>query len=483
MVIAQILPKFRLSNVLIFVGIYLGINFLGIRFFPQYALIIFAITIIIPFLSLILMKDTMCLILLYVSITPILQHMSVYSPRIGDFRITPHMIFHFFLILSIFSTIILKWKPQNAVSFGLIEKLLLCFAFSTIFSLFLGYELPVNHDKRWLLFYTGIFEPLLFFVIIVYYLQNCENATKNLLISILITAFSSLIIAFIEFKELHFDIVKVFLARMRYGFGYHNTNLFGIHSSLLIPIFIYVYVHDSFKQYKTLALSGILIIVGLSLLCFNRGTFIVLGLEFLLLFFIKESRKVIYWLMVGFFIIFLVFSDLALLYFFRFFGESNNVAILSDASANYRLEAWKVGLKLLFIYPFGMGGGSFQYGWELYGNDPTIYLGTPHQLFLSIGVDYGLIALILFTSILLTTYIYANRMSHFNKIGKQSNLFSYIKISLIGFVVYGLVTDGELSHLSGFTYPNNGYTLFLMIIFAFTSVEYNRYKNKIHIQY
>jgi hypothetical protein len=67
-----------------------------------------------------------------------------------------------------------------------------------------------------------------------------------------------------------------------------------------------------------------------------------------------------------------------------------------------------------------------------------------------------------------------------------TRIFAYIKISIVSYLVYGFITDGELSHLTGFTYPNNGYTLFLMSLLSLVSYYYTKYvkssdgKNKLN---
>ncbi|MBT8390610.1 MAG: hypothetical protein KJO48_02455, partial [Ignavibacteria bacterium] len=58
-----------------------------------------------------------------------------------------------------------------------------------------------------------------------------------------------------------------------------------------------------------------------------------------------------------------------------------------------------------------------------------------------------------------------------NSAGESQNLFYYVRLSLIGYLIHGFLTGGELSHLSGNIYPNNGYSYILMILLALISVE------------
>ena len=56
------------------------------------------------------------------------------------------------------------------------------------------------------------------------------------------------------------------------------------------------------------------------------------------------------------------------------------------------------------------------------------------------------------------------------------DLYKCFRISLIGYLIIGFITGGELSHLSGFMYPNNGYTLILMIILGIIVFKFNQIK-------
>jgi hypothetical protein len=60
---------------------------------------------------------------------------------------------------------------------------------------------------------------------------------------------------------------------------------------------------------------------------------------------------------------------------------------------------------------------------------------------------------------------------------KDNDMFKYFKISIIGFVLYGLITDGELSHLTGTIVPNNGYNIFLFTLLAIISASISQLQN------
>ncbi|MGE5806309.1 MAG: O-antigen ligase family protein [Ignavibacteria bacterium] len=460
-------------NALLNLSIYLFFLIVAAALSGRSSSYVILIGVLAPIIIFIINLDLKISVFFYIALIPIIQHYSYIGPNLGDFVISPHMMIQFIIILFVFADFLYNYNDKGR-KFNLIDKLLLAFVLFSIFSLIFPYYLPLNHTKRWLLFYTGVFENISFYFIITYLLYRNPAEIQKILFALLCTSFSSLIIALLEIKFLGFNPVKIFLARMSIGFGYHNTNLFGIHSVVLFPIIFYLLVNKSYKRLKVLSWGSFVILSVLSILCFNRGTFIVLFFQLLLLFLIKENRKIIYGFVLSFAILVLYFSNIIFLYVYRFIGEfgfSNGTVL--DESAYYRLEAWKTGLKTLLLYPLGIGAGGFQYIWEKYGSDPSFFLGTPHHLFLSIGVDYGVIPMLIFIIILIISYLYCSRI---NKSTGQV-IFRYIKISIVGFVLYGLITDGELSHLTGSVNPNNGYNIFFFTLVAIISVNVSRIDN------
>lgn len=410
-------------------------------------------------------------ILAYLVLIPIVQHYSILGQNINDFVITPHMIFQFFIAVGVLWAYIREWEGHKR-SLLLMDKLILLFFITSILSLIIGYSFPVAHVKRWLLFYTGIFEPVLFYFLLLFLLKKRPKMHYYIILAIVFSSFFSLLAAYSELRIVGFNVLKIYILRSGIGFGFHNTNLFGIYSSLTLPIIVYAFINPAYRKYKIIIFASLIIILILSILSFNRGTFIILCIQFAYFFYYKGTRKIAFILTVILLMIIAYNNQFILLYLSRFFGN-NEADTMMDASAAYRLSAWITGLKLLYIYPFGLGAGGFQYGWIQYGTDPTFYLGTPHQLFLSIGLDYGLISLIVFILILAYNYIKSFEIKD-NK--DNLELFRFLRLSILSYVIYGIVTDGELSHLSGFILPNNGYTIILFTIFALFSHGFYNYK-------
>jgi hypothetical protein len=422
------------------------------------------------------LKSISSLVLAYVALLPFIQHLSFSYVQVGEFLMTPHMVVQGIIMAGILISFLGSYDPSRRGPLNGLDRTFLLFALLSVFSLMFAATLPVDHTKRWLLFYTGVVEPVGFYFAILFLLARDDKFPDKFLQALVLTSFSAAIVALIEFSRIGFDPIRIFLARMTIGFGYHNTNLFGIHSVIMFPVIVYAVAHSGSTWKKFMAWSSLFLLTVLSVLCFNRGTVIVLLLQVAFLYAIRENRRPLRVLLAGLGLVVIFYSRLILLYLFRFLAGAEGAGAgspLLDASALYRLQAWKVGLRILVEYPFGVGGGGFQYIWRLSGPDPTFFRGTPHHLFLSIGVDYGVLALAAFVGILGLSYKYASALQGSVEGNPYRDLFRYIRISLIGFVAYGMITDGELSHLTGFIAPNNGYTLLLFSVLAFVSFSYS----------
>ena len=439
-------------------------------FFPKYTLVFPVFLLFFPLFTYLFINKLEIVTLAFISVLPLIQHLNTKGLKIGDFILTFHMVVLFLIILLTFLRFLFFYSNQEMNRINKIDKLFLLLTVVSLVSLIFPYSLQVNHTKRWLLFYTGIFEVVSFYFVIKYFLSMNKDYSRTIIIAMVLSVFASSIVAFIELSEFGFSPVKIYLARMVIGFGYHNMNLFGINAALLLPICFYAATSKSFSNLKFITYPAIFLIILFSVLTLNRGTFIILGFQLVLLFFIKSTRKFIYIVSIAGLGALIYLKDLVFLYIYRFLGAGggSQVVDLVDKSAQYRLEAWSTALKLIFIYPLGLGAGGFQFGWEKYGPDPTVYLGTPHQLFLSIGVDYGIIAMIVYFILIVSIIFYSHKISK-EDLGEESYRQRFISISILGYLFYGMITVGELSHLSGFKYPNNGYSLILVCLIAITN--------------
>jgi len=414
-------------------------------------------------------------LLIYITISPLIQHYSFVHIALGDFLITPDMVIHLILLIASLNHFLYSYDAQIKRSLSLQDKVLIVFVMLSVFSLIAASYFPINHSKRILLYYTGVIQPVTFYFIIIYFLSKVPNFIQKLILAVTLTASAATIVAYSELREIGSSLINIYLSRNIIGFGYHNTNLFGMYAALVFPLYFYALKSDDFKKQKLLLWLNFILLSVLSVLTLNRGTFVVLAVYLFLLFWKKENRKIV----IGF--IFtgamsaLYFIDLLILYINRFIGGGEQARFLLDQSALYRLELWRVGIEGIIRYPLGMGGVGYYYAWKEFSIDPTQIFLTPHQIILYIAVDYGVPALLAFIFLFIIVFKRISVLSRAESIA-HSKLFYYIKLAFIGYFIHGFLTGGEFSHLSGNIFPNNGYSYILMILLAIVSFQYSKYK-------
>lgn len=430
---------------------------------------------LIPILTFLLINKTEWAFLLYLAIMPILQHYDLKYVSLGTFLITPDMVIQLLILIAVINKFLYTYNPDSKRRINILDKLLLLFVLMSFFSLISASAYPTDQGKRLLLYYTGIFQTVTLYFITIYFLESDHSFIERLLLALLIIPLSSGIIAMIELKDIGLNLISIFFVRNQIGFGFHNTNLFGLETALLFPIYFFALSYEKFKGYKLVIWISLITLSVLSALTLNRGTFVVIAFYFFIFVFKKENRKII----LGFLILgalgIYYFSNLIVIYINRFLGSNASGANISlDESALYRIELWRVGLEGMIKYPLGLGGNGFDFVWKKYGIDSTRFWSSPHQILLHIAIDYGVPALIVF---IVLYYKYFRSSSILSKLKNfdLSKLFFYIKIALIGYLIHGFLTGAEISHLSGAILPTNGYTYLLMILFAIISVYYTSF--------
>lgn len=464
------------STTLVYIMISLLLLVFVILFRPN--LFIYSIVFIplLPILLFILINKLEYSILLYIAISPLIQHYSFVHASLGDFKITPDMVIHLILLIATLNHFLYSYNATSNRKLSLLDKLLILFVLMSVFSLIAASYFPINHTKRILLYYTGVLQPVSFYFIIIYFLTRFDSFTKKLILAVTITASAAAFIAFIELKEIGASLINIYFARNIIGFGYHNTNLFGMHVALVFPLYFYALNSGEFKKFKYIIWLNFILISILAVLTLNRGTFVVLIVYLFILFWKKDNRNRVIGFIIAGTIASLYFIDLIILYINRFLGGGEQAKLLADQSALYRVEIWRVALEAISMYPLGMGGAGYYYAWKTLSIDPSRIFATPHQILLYVAIDYGVPALIAFIFLIFIVFKNASHLSRYENFD-HSKLFYYLKIALIGYFIHGFLTGGEFSHLSGNLFPNNGYSYLLMILLAIVSYYYGKYKN------
>lgn len=241
-------------------------------------------------------------------------------------------------------------------------------------------------------------------VVLVYFMVSLVITTKkdvNLCVWALI--FSSLIMAFIGFQNTRVSGLNVPYWGMNY-------NAFGFTLAMLIPPLIIKLVNSKKLFTKSFLGIGLIITVLALLRTGSRKSFLALVIVSLLLFIYlalsKGSRK--YLLVIFPLVLILALTRTPDKIWERF---STIQEYEEDRSSMGRIYAWQAGLEMIRENPFvGVGPGNFINLFREYGDQDAIREGkvrvnmTPHNIFVEIGSQFGLPALLLWIMMLLLSF-------------------------------------------------------------------------------
>lgn len=240
--------------------------------------------------------------------------------------------------------------------------------------------------------------------------------------------------------------------QIKLTFGHRN-----LYSQLLffvLPFLLYLSIFSKNKLKKTVFQITTSTIIFLLIILSNRASWLSLVLAFttvisLILF--KKSlinnkfRQVI--LILG-------ISLISSLLFFNFFtktieAKSHLVSISNpnDGSGKDRIELWKRSLKIIEDRPFfGEDPASWKIEMLKYGNkglvseDNITFYQRPHNDFLWIASEYGLLGLVFYSLIFILTFVSLIKQI-INDVEKNTRVFKLsILFSLVGFIVYSFLS-------------------------------------------
>lgn len=293
--------------------------------------------------------------------------------------------------------------------------------------------------------YLGVITPIMFMVAIQVFL-NKKDVRKVYYLLILSMNFSCLY-GFLQISRggIAFDAIKS--NRILLTFGYHNVNIFAGILLLILPLVLdlILYSENSKKIKVFLFVSLFLQVLALGI-SFTRGAW----LTFLICIFIMLSSKKYKRLLIIYIIAGLVVMKPLLTYIIS--RGTGTVTFLSNQSAAGRIQAIFTSFRIMFEYPFGIGMGNYQEVYKRFAIDgymmiprqlrwkmtaASFSLEHAHNLFLQIGVELGIITLIIFVLVLLNRLKLALKKYSINR-----GLF----VSIIIYAIYAVVTGNELNH-------------------------------------
>lgn len=275
----------------------------------------------------------------------------------------------------------------------------------------------------------------------------------------------SCLYGFLQIFTDRIPLSKISRNRELLTFGYHNVNIFAGILMCIMPFLIekILYEKKSKKESIVLCLIFLICIAGL-LLTFTRGAWLTFIVVFFLMLISKKYRKVI----IAFLALFVACAKPLISFILR---RGTSTSILNNQSAIARMQSIFNSLYMMFLYPFGIGAGNYEgmYRKNLIDsyyfipenirqqiNVANYSLENAHNLWLQIGVDFGIICMIVFLIIFI------------NRIKASAKVFSSKKgltVSLIVYILFSVTTGIEFNHKGVITE-----TLIIWLVFAMTII-------------
>jgi O-antigen ligase len=284
----------------------------------------------------------------------------------------------------------------------------------------------------------------LLFLTIVFVSWNCLNPKLSIVYGWILFFILSVPIAFLEiFKNYHLSLSVIEDGTVIGGIGelqvyaavtFGNYNLFNV---LLVFVFPFLTANVMIQKNIYIRLFTIFLVLSL---CFvlitnaSRGGFlcIILGIIYFVIKYFglfSSHRKYAILFLVGILSVTIKYSNSL---FFMIFYRLDSLGLNDTTRFDIIIEGLKV---LLDYYFFGVGSQNFQ---NLMQKNSTLDITTPHNLFLELLVEYGLIV---FVSFLFLLYkIYSN--------SKKADIISNYIVSL-GLLTFPIVSFINSTYISG----------------------------------
>ncbi len=250
-------------------------------------------------------------------------------------------------------------------------------------------------------------------------------------------------------------------------FGYHNINIFAGILTITLPFIMdmILYKDNTKKEKRFLYISMIICLTAL-VLTFTRGAWMSFAISIFIILISKKYKKILYFLLA--ISLFLAKPLLSLM----ITRGGTTVSFFQNESVIARLQSIFTSIRMMVHYPFGIGAGNFEsmyknFAMEGYFAMPQSFrtqittanytLENAHNLWLQIGVEFGVVCSIIFFIIVL------NRIALLFK-NYSENRANFT--SIVIFLIYTVLTGMEFNHKGVITE-----TLIVWIIFAIISLN------------
>lgn len=292
--------------------------------------------------------------------------------------------------------------------------------------------------------YIGLITPIMFMLTIIATLKKQD--IKSILYSLFIAMDLSCLYGFMQILALRIPANEIILNRMSITFGFHNINIFAAIIINVIPVVLYSIVYKKNSKKEKIFLIGSFILNNVSLLItYSRGAWICVIVSIIIVIFNKKYKKTI--ILFGALMLLVLKPALTFI-----LSRGNHVTIWENTSIIARVQGTFTDLVTIINLPFGGGPGTYPYLYKKYAvlgykliPDTIRYkittapyaLENAHNLFFQIGVEFGLVCLLVFLLIII------NRLAAiFKKYKENKGIFS----AIISYSMISMLTGSELNH-------------------------------------
>lgn len=315
--------------------------------------------------------------------------------------------------------------------------------------------------------FISVFVPFFFMICIL--ITFTKEDLSNIIFSLVISIDLSCIYGFSQMFSNHIPLRAIGANTDLLTFGYHNVNIF---ASILIIISPFMLQQILYRKNSNKAKVFLFISLGINLLALflthTRGAWLTFVAVAFLILISKKYRKIMYIFIAGGVLV----AKPVLTYIL---SRGTTTSIFVDESAIARVQSIFTCVKMMILYPFGVGPGNFAAMYKRYAeagyllmpqsmrikiNMPNYVLENAHNLWLQIGVEYGLVCLIVFMIIIINRLIVA--FSNYKE--NRATI-----IAIVSYFIMSVTSGVEFNHKGVITG-----NLILWLVFAM--IELNKSK-------
>lgn len=317
--------------------------------------------------------------------------------------------------------------------------------------------------------YIGLLTPIMLMLTFITYF-NREDKYK--LYYILIAALNfSCIYGYVQLLPRGLSLSAIKSNRIFLTFGFHNVNIFaGILVTVLALLLEMILYKKNTKKEKLFLYLSFLNYTLAILITFTRGAWLSFIIVVFLSLISKKYRKIIYIACIPALII-------AKPAFSYIINRGTSTSFLNNESAVARMQSIFTDIIMMKNYPFGIGGGNFGEVYKKFSfqgyllmpenirfNSTAAHypLEHAHNLLLQIGVEFGIVAAIIFVILIINRF-----RASFIDFNYNRGAFNSVAI----YSIFSLVTGNEFNHKGVITG-----TLIIFIIFGVLQLTFKEEK-------